>query len=132
MRKALFPNSMKLSQLEDTNFPEAHPANAKPDSDFDDDLGTDSDSDCELLTSEDSSSASDSGENARVEIVWAKAARGVWGLGHVFEDKLYFTKDIVDVDDLCQRIGSPNLCPSLPRNLLQSQLRRASMSNCSR
>ena len=24
------------------------------------------------------------------------AARGIWGLGHVFEDKLYFTKDIVD------------------------------------
>ena len=25
-----------------------------------------------------------------------EAAPGVWGLGHVFEDKLYFTKDIVD------------------------------------
>ena len=24
------------------------------------------------------------------------AARGIWGLGHVFEDKFYFTKDIVD------------------------------------
>ena len=24
------------------------------------------------------------------------AALGIWGLGHVFEDKLYFTKDIVD------------------------------------
>ena len=24
------------------------------------------------------------------------AAHGVWGLGHVFEGKLYFTKDIVD------------------------------------
>ena len=35
-------------------------------------------------------------EEEGVEIVWAKAARGVWGLGHVFEGKLYFTKDIVD------------------------------------
>ena len=96
MRKALFPNGMKLSQLEDTDFPEAHPANAKPDFDSDDDLGSDSDFDCEVLTSEDSSSASDSGEDDGVEIVLAKAARGVWGLGHVFEDKLYFTKDIVD------------------------------------
>ena len=89
---------MKLSQLEDTDLPEVHPANVKPDCDSDDDLGTesDSDSDCELLTSEDSSSALDSGEDDRVEIVWAKAARGVWGLEHLFEDKLYFTKDIVD------------------------------------
>ena len=31
-----------------------------------------------------------------VQLVWAKAGRGIWGLGHVFEDKLYFTKDIVD------------------------------------
>ena len=26
-------------------------------------------------------------EEEGVEIVWAKAARGVWGLGHVFEGK---------------------------------------------
>ena len=31
-----------------------------------------------------------------VEIVWAKADRGVWGLGHVFDGQLYFTRDIVD------------------------------------
>mmetsp|Transcript_100689 Transcript_100689/g.170231 ORF Transcript_100689/g.170231 Transcript_100689/m.170231 type:complete len:85 (+) Transcript_100689:295-549(+) len=29
-------------------------------------------------------------------MVWAKATRNVWGWGHVFEGKLYFTKDIVD------------------------------------
>ena len=29
--------------------------------------------------------------------LWTKAGRGIWGLGHVFEGKLYFTKDIVDV-----------------------------------
>ena len=28
--------------------------------------------------------------------MWAKLGRGIWGLGHVFEGKLYFTKDIVD------------------------------------
>ena len=33
---------------------------------------------------------------------------------------------------LCQRIGIPNLCFNLQQNLPQSQLRRASMSNCSR
>ena len=26
----------------------------------------------------------------------SSSTRGVWGLGHVFEGKLYFTKDIVD------------------------------------
>ena len=33
IRKAIFPNAMKLSQLEDLDIPEHHPANAKPDSD---------------------------------------------------------------------------------------------------
>ena len=31
-----------------------------------------------------------------MKIVWAKAGCGIWGLGHVFEGKLYFTNDIVD------------------------------------
>ena len=31
------------------------------------------------------------GEDDTVEIVWAKAAHGVWGLSHIFEGKLYFT-----------------------------------------
>ena len=35
-------------------------------------------------------------EDDEVQIVWAKAGRGIWGLGHVFEGKLYFTKHIVD------------------------------------
>ena len=35
-------------------------------------------------------STSDSREDDEVEIVWAKATRGGWGLGQVFEDKLFF------------------------------------------
>ena len=31
-----------------------------------------------------------------VEVVWAKSARGVWGLGQVFDGKLYFTRDICE------------------------------------
>ena len=31
-----------------------------------------------------------------VEVVWAKSARGVWGLGHVFDGKWYFTRDICE------------------------------------
>ena len=33
-----------------------------------------------------------------VDIIWAKAARGVWGLAHVFNNKLFFTRDIMDDD----------------------------------
>ena len=63
--------------------------NAKPDShsDCDRDSGTDSDS--ELLTSDDSPACLDSGEDDEVQIVWAKAGGGIWGLGHVFEGKLH-------------------------------------------
>ena len=35
-------------------------------------------------------------EGNDVEVVWAKSARGVWGLGHVFDGKMYFTRDICE------------------------------------
>ena len=35
-------------------------------------------------------------EGDDVEVVWAKSAHGVWGLGHVFDGKLYFTPDICE------------------------------------
>jgi len=57
-----------------------------------------------------SSSCSDSGEDDEVQIVWAKAGRGIWGLGHVFEGKLYFTKDIVD-DSFVPWNKTPNPVP---------------------
>ena len=31
-----------------------------------------------------------------VEVVWVKSARGIWGLGYVFDGKLYFTPDICE------------------------------------
>ena len=36
----------------------------------------------------------DSDLNSDTEIVWVKSARGVWGMGHSFGNKLYFTRDI--------------------------------------
>ena len=101
---------MKLSQLEDVDFPEHHAANAKPDSDsdFDDNSGTDSAS--KLLTLDDSSSWSNTGEDDELQIVWAKAVPGILGLGHVFEGTLYFTKDIVD-DHLVPRNRKPKPIP---------------------
>ena len=35
-------------------------------------------------------------EDTQVEVVWAKSAHGVWGLGHVFDGKLYFSRDICE------------------------------------
>jgi len=49
-------------------------------------------------------------EDDEVQIVWAKAGRGIWGLGHVFEGKLYFTKDIVD-DSFVPRNRKPKPIP---------------------
>ena len=45
-----------------------------------------------------------------MQIVWAKAGRGIWGLGHVSEGKLYFTKDVVD-DSFIPRNRKPKPIP---------------------
>ena len=45
-----------------------------------------------------------------MQIVWAKAGHGIWGLGHVFEGKLYFTKDIVN-DNFVPRNRQPEHIP---------------------
>ena len=65
--------------------------------------GTDSSDSNSGATSE-SGDASDSegdgvgdvGNSEDVEVVWAKSARGIGGLGHVFEGQLSFTRDIMD------------------------------------
>ena len=45
-----------------------------------------------------------------MQIVWAKAGLGIWGLGHVTEGKLYFTKHIVD-DIFLPRNRNPKPIP---------------------
>ena len=69
-------------------------------------------------------------EDDEVQIVWAKAGRGIWGLGHVFVGKLYFTK-ILLMTVLSQGIESLNPFQNLKPSLLQSLPQRASMCNCS-
>ena len=59
----------------------------------DSDSGADTNEDkpiSDLSSSSDDSSDSDDNPN---EVIWAKAARGVWGMAHVFDGKLYFTRD---------------------------------------
>ena len=54
-----------------------------------------------------------------MQIVWAKVGSGIWGLGHVFEGKLYFTKDFVD-DRFVPRNRQPKPIPNLKPSLLQT------------
>ena len=46
-----------------------------------------------------------------VDIIWAKAARGVWGLSHVFNNKLFFTRDIMDDDAVPMHFNVPEPKP---------------------
>ena len=49
------------------------------------------------------------------EIVWAKIARGVWGLANVFASgKLYFTRDVPEANCLPQRLDPPAKPPAKP------------------
>ena len=42
--------------------------------------------------------------------MWAKEGPEIWGLGHVFEGKLYFNKDVVD-DNFVPRNRKPKPIP---------------------
>ena len=144
-RRAIFPRGLKLTQTEDADFfASKSPANAdfrpdfesesesdsdgKPGTDSDPDSDSDSDSQIDSGCSEDISDTEGGGGSDRgkgptghdeVEIVWAKASQGIWGLGHMFEGLLYFTRDIVDSSVLREsyklpRPGPPSSPPSSP------------------
>ena len=46
-----------------------------------------------------------------VDVIWAKAARGVWGLAHVFNNKMFFTRDIMDDDAVPKHFNVPEPKP---------------------
>ena len=50
-----------------------------------------------------------------VEVVWAKSARGVWGLGHVFDGKLYFTRDICEEKWIPKDLVPPKKSVAAPK-----------------
>ena len=52
----------------------------------------------------------DSDLNSDMEVVWAQSARGVWGMGHSFWNKLYFTRDILEG----KRVPKDVLVPAKP------------------
>ena len=75
----------------------------------------DSDVDSMPSSSEEESSESEIEEDNDVEVVWAKSARGVWGLGHVFDGKLYFTLDICEVKWIRKDLVPPKKLVPAPK-----------------
>ena len=45
-------------------------------------------------------------------IIWAKAARGVWGMAHVFDGKLYFTRDHMQGNFIPKNLKLPEPKPA--------------------
>ena len=81
------------------------PSDSDSDSDFDDDPDSDtfsvpSSSDCD-------SQSEDGNDKPEVEVVSVKAARGVWGQAHVFDGKLYLTRDICKDEQIPKQLKVP-------------------------
>ena len=54
-------------------------------------------------------------EGNDVEVVWAKSTRGVWGLGHVFDGKMYFTRDICEEKWIPKDLVPPKKSVAAPK-----------------
>ena len=54
----------------------------------------------------------DSDLNSDTEVVWVKSARGGWGMGHSFGNKLYFTRDILEGKWVPQNLLAPAKPPT--------------------
>ena len=50
-----------------------------------------------------------------MEVVWAKSARGVWGLGHVFDGKMFFTRDICEEKWIPKDLVPPKKLVAAPK-----------------
>ena len=87
-------------------------ANFDSDSISDSDSGTDTDADGPISESSSSDDSSDS-DDEPVEVVWANAAGGMWGMAHVFDGKLYFTRDHMQGNFIHKnlKLPEPKLAP---------------------
>ena len=54
-------------------------------------------------------------EGNDVEVVWANSTRGVWGLSHVFDGKLYFTRDICEEQWIPKDLVPPKKSVAAPK-----------------
>ena len=100
---AYFSKGMKLSELEDLKY--------FANSDSDSDSGTNTDDDGPISDSSSRNDSADS-DDEPTEIVWAKAARGVWGMAHVFDGKFYFTRDHMQGNFIAKNFKLPEPKPA--------------------
>ena len=61
-------------------------------------------------------------EENDLEVVWAKSARGVWGLGHLFDGKLYCTRDVCEEKWIPKDLVSPKKLVPAPKARPKSAL----------
>ena len=110
-RADYFPEGMELLELEDLKYFANFDSNSS--SDCDSDCGTDIDDDDDGPNSESSSSdnSSDS-DDEPTEVVWANAARRVWGMPHVFDGKLYFLRDHLQGNFIPKNLKLPEPKPA--------------------
>ena len=100
---------MKLWKLEDLKYF----ANSDSDSSSDSacDSGTDTDDDGPIFESSSSDDSGDS-DDEPTEVVWAKAARSMWGMAHVFDGKLYFTRNHMQGNFIPKNLKLPEPTPA--------------------
>ena len=69
-------------------------------------------------------------ENNDVEVVWAKSPCGVWGLGHVFDGKLYFTRDICEEKWIPKDLVPPKKSVAAPKARAKAAPPAKSKASC--
>ena len=113
---------MKLSELEDTEyFSRTHDDSPRESESKSSDSSSSGSTFSDELRQEDSdvdsmsSSSVEEEEGNDVEVVWAKSARGVWGLGHVFDGKLYFMRDICEEKWIPKDLVPPKKSVAAPK-----------------
>jgi len=115
--RAFFPNGLKLSELEDEEYFRSQgkrPFDPPSESDSVSETDTDSSSSSDSSSSDDPDSDSDDD----CDIFGARAGRGVWGLCHSFDDKLYLTRDLMVDNFVPKDLPVPkvnNVPPTDPR-----------------
>ena len=125
---AYFPKGMKLSELEDTEYfsrthddspmvssSSSQDSSSSGSTSSDESRQEDSDVDSIPANSEEEEEEEEEEEGNDEEVVWAKSACGVWGLGHVFDEKVYFTRDMCEEKWIPKYLVPPKKSVAAPK-----------------
>ena len=103
--------------------PESSDSSSSGSTSSDESRQEDSDVDSMSSSSEEEEEEEEEEEGNDVEVVWAKRTRGVWGLGHVFDGKLYFTRDICEEKWIPKDLVPPKKSVAAPKATMVSDLK---------